>query len=180
MLVDLLPFNDNRGGGKDFETSLTYHRLDPKKTGTYNYLPVGNLVSYVTKERTGKTPLEYAEEKVFPLLGIQEGQYDWYKNLEGVNLGFHGLKLTPDALSKIAMLYLQQGMANENDEVVTKDFVQRSFTAGGPGSYYDGGFGYMAWWLEGDKPAACTYGFGGQRACVNYETNRAIAILSQT
>ena len=114
ILKDVLPFNDNRAGGKDFMDAFTYHTFNSSQIGTYEYLMVGNFISYITLERTGKTPVEYAEETVFPYLGIEEGDYDWYENLEGVSLGFHGLRLTPLALSKIAMLFLQQGMANEN------------------------------------------------------------------
>ena len=187
LLWDLLPFNDNRGGGRDFIDSLTYYTFDPADKGKYQYLMVGNLVSYITLEKTGKTPLEYAEEKVFPLLGITEGMYEWYQNLEGVSTGYHGLRLTPEALSKLPMLYLQQGMANENDEIITADFVDRSFTNNDV--TYTEGFGYHSWWLEGPneakgkeggEPAKCSYGFGGQRACVNYNTGRAFAIMSQT
>lgn len=36
------------------------------------------------------------------------------------------------------------------------------------------------WWLETAYPAVyCTYGFLGQRVCLNYRTNRVIATFSE-
>ena len=35
------------------------------------------------------------------------------------------------------------------------------------------------WWL-GTEPAYCAYGFLGQRLCINYKTNRVLAITSES
>ena len=163
-------------GGKDFNTSLTYHTLDTNDIGSFIYLPVGNLVSYITKEKTGKTPGEYAAEKVFPFLGITADDYDWYSNMDDVELGFHGLNMNTRTLAKLPMLYMQRGLASETDRVLTENWVDRTFTAGDKSPGVDP-FGYFYW--VGIEPVYCTYGFLGQRACFNNETNRAFAIFSE-
>jgi len=174
--VALSRLRGHSAGGKDFSTALTYHTLDTKDIGSFIYLPVGNLVSYITKTRTGKTPGAYAAEKVFPFLGITDEDYDWYMNRDDVELGFHGLNMNTRTLSKLPMLYMQRGLASEADRVLTEDWVDRTFTAGDKSPDVDP-FGYFYW--VGIEPVYCTYGFLGQRACFNNETNRALAIFSE-
>lgn len=65
-------------------------------------------------------PEEYHAEKTFPLLGITPADYEWYKNFDDVNLGFHGLKMNVRTASKMGMLYLQGGMANMDDRIMMK------------------------------------------------------------
>eukprot|EP01083_Nonionella_stella_P069978 186939_1 len=137
----------------------------------------GNLLSYIIQERTGKTPEEYALEKVFPFLGIEENDYEWYRNLDQVQTSFHGLKMTSVALTKLGMLYLQNGMASDDEQIVDPSWIERSFTLGDKTA--SDKFGYIGWWLDA-KPAFVTYGFGGQRLALNPETHRVVAILSDT
>lgn len=165
----------HRAGGPTFNESLFYHPLNTSETGNYLYLPVGNLVSYITREKTGKTPEEYAKEKLFPFLGISE-EDDWYVNLDGVNLGYHGLQMNARAISKISMLYLQNGLASETDRVLDESWINASQTVGDTNAEQP--FGYLMW--LGNEPAYCIYGFGGQRSCYNYETNRVISVFSET
>lgn len=175
--VALSRIRGHTAGGKDFNTSLTYHTLDTSRIGNFNYLPVGNFISYITQTKTGMIPQDYAAEKVFPLLGISEDDYTWYQNTEGVNLGFHGLNMNTRTLSKLPMLYMQRGLASETDRVITDDWIDRTFTAGDTSPDVDP-FGYFYW--VGIEPVYCTYGFLGQRACFNNETNRALAVFSET
>jgi hypothetical protein len=124
---------------------LNYHPLATTRSGHYEYLPAGNLINHITLERSGKTAEEYAMENVFPLLGITSSDYEWYKNFDDSNLGFHGLKMNVRTASKIGMLYLQGGMANENVRIVNSSWVERTFTVGDKNESVQP-FGYM-WWL---------------------------------
>ena len=135
----------------------------------------GNLLGHIIKERVGKVPVEYAKEKVFPFLGITDYDYEWYHNNEDVETSSHGLKMNTVALSKLGMLYLQDGMASNDKQIVDPSWIKRSFTVGDENA--EAKFGYIGWWL-GTEPAYVTYGFGGQRLAVNLETHRAVAILS--
>lgn len=131
-------------------------------------------MSYIIQAKTGKTPEEYATENAFPFLGITPDDYTWYVNRDDVNLGFHGLNVNTRTMSKLPMLYMQRGLASETDRVLTEDWVDRTFTAGDTSPDVDQ-FGYLYW--VGIEPVYCTYGFLGQRACFNNETNRALVVL---
>lgn len=167
-------------GGKDFNASINYHLLNTSNAETFEYLTVGNLASYIILERTGMTPEQYMSAKVFPLLGITEDDYKWDSNADGVSQGFHGLSMTVTAMSKLPMLYLQRGMANENDRIIDEEWIDASFTLGdsNPNNTW-GKFGYITWSLD-TLPVICTGGLGGQRVCLNPENNRVIAILADT
>ena len=144
--TSLIPlFCSNRLGGSDLEDSLTYHVLNTTNIGKYQYVMAGNLLSYVIKERTGQTPEEYAKEKALPFLGITDADYEWYVNQDQVQTSFHGLKMTTVALSKLGMLYLQNGMANDNKQIVDPSWIERSWTVGDETASEK--FGFIGWWL---------------------------------
>ena len=152
--------HSNRLGGSDLQDSLSYHVLNTTKVGDYHYVMAGNLLSYIIKERTGLNPVEYAKEKVFPFLGITEDDYEWYVNPDKVETAFHGLKMTPVALSKLGMLYLQEGMANDETQVVDPSWIERSWTVGDENGYDD--FGFIGWWLGTDPSyVTCKYSHAG-------------------
>ena len=121
---------------------------------------------------------------MFPFLGITNDDYEWYVNPDRVQTSFHGLKMNPVALSKLGMLYLQNGMASNNsDPIVDPSWIKRSFTVGDTNG--TDLFGYIGWWLgtqEKSNPedTYVSYGFGGQRLAINYATQRVVAILSDT
>ena len=105
---------------------MTYFVLNTTLAGKYHYAMAGQLVSYIIQARTGMTPEAYAGEKVFPYLGIEETDYEWYVNPDQVQTAFHGLKMTATAMSKLGMLYAQDGMANEVDEVVDPSWIGKN------------------------------------------------------
>lgn len=181
MLIDTLPISGGYLGGADFFDSLTYHPLFQDQIGSYYYVCAMNLVSYIIKERTGLTPEQYAQDKIFPGLGITEDDYIWDTNTEGVSLGFHGLYLTTTAFSKLGMLYLQGGKSNDDDEegLIRPEWIGNTFTTGDVDSEI--AFGYF-FWIEKDEElfeepvVFCSKGMGGNRMCMNAESNRVIVI----
>jgi len=103
ILIDANPITTRHSAcGYTFSESLFYHPMLENETGIFYYLPVGNLVSYLTLNKTGLTPEEYANKKVFPFLGITQDDYEWYINRDGVNLGFHSLQMTTKKLASQA------------------------------------------------------------------------------
>lgn len=171
---DFLTFNRGRLGGKDFEDSLTYHTLDPELIGTRQYMDAGNIMSYIILERTGLSPKEYARKHVFEPLGIRGRDYTWHKNEDGLSM-FHGLQMTVKAWLKLGMLYLQDGMASPDVEIIGQDWIDRTFTIGDEFSSVP--FGYL-WWIE-DDGVYCSKGLGGQRMCISTEMDRAIVVASE-
>jgi CubicO group peptidase (beta-lactamase class C family) len=175
LTEDMLPIGGGKLGGKDFFDSLTYHSLDPEDMGHYHYILANNIPSYIIQTRTGMTPEQYAVQKVWPHLGISSEDYKWNNNTDGVTLGSHGLYLTTHAYSKLGMLYLQNGMASENERVVEQSWVERSFQVG---DEHARPFGYL-WWIDsvGGNLVFCSKGMGGQRMCFDKEKRRVIAIF---
>lgn len=79
-------------GGNSGLDCLEYHDIIETNINTvWEYAAVGNLLSYVIKGRTGMTPEEYAELKVFPYLGIGDSNVDWELNADDVNTAWHGM-----------------------------------------------------------------------------------------
>ena len=183
-ILAITNYYSNRLGGKDLTDSLGYLVLNTTTIGTYKYVMASNILSYILKERTGLTPEEFAQEKVFPRLGINNDDFEWYVNPDQVQTSFHGLKMNTVALSKLGMLYLQNGRSSNNsDPIVDRSWIERSFTIGD--SNGKDLFGYIGWWLgTQEKPnpenTYVSYGFGGQRLAINFATQRVIAILSDT
>lgn len=176
-MEDILTIEGGKFGGKDFFDSVTYHSLDPKDMGHYHYIYANNILSYIIQTKTGMTPEQYAVQKLWPHLGISSEDHKWDNNTEGITLGCHGLSMTTHAFSKLGMLYLQKGMASENERVVEQSWVESSFQVGDERARP---FGYL-WWIDsvGDNLIFCSKGFQGQRMCFNEEKRRVIVIFGR-
>jgi len=166
-------------GGEDFLDSLNYNVLDPSKTNNeFEYNLVGNVLSYVIKERTRMNPEEFAESQVFPLLGIADEDYLWHSNHDGMSYSWHGIFMTARALAKLGMLYLQRGHANTNDAIVDEDFVLKSTQ----GTDIYPGYGYGLWTAPEEYPERSTRyftgGMGENGVYVDENINRVFALRS--
>ena len=64
--------------------------------GSFNYLCSGSILSYVIFQQTGKTPLAYAREVLFPTLGINDDVV-WTPThgSDGIHESGHGMVLGP-------------------------------------------------------------------------------------
>jgi hypothetical protein len=139
----LFPFDYGLFGGFNFRNSLEYLDFNANGQGDFDYIIASNLLSYVVQARTEMTPEQFAMVEVFPLLGIKPSDCLWYKNLVGVSYAFHGLLMNTNAMAKLGQLYLQGGLAKENERIVSQDWVDESTSEVEPGS----GYGYL-WWVE--------------------------------
>lgn len=172
-------FDNGSLGGTDFIDSLTYHKLDPLRTGNeFEYVYFGNLLSYVIEERTRMTPAEFAQMQVFPLMGIREEDYVWQSNGGGVSYAWHGLFMTVRAMAKLGMLYLQRGRPNANDTIVSESFILDSAR----GTFINASYGYGLWNDEPVYPERPTRyfagGFGDQTIFVDENLDRIMALTS--
>ena len=114
-------------GGEDLAGALNHvGHTGEQNEGKFNYLGFANILGYVVKEATGKTPVEYAQEHIFPFLGMKEGTYEWASNADGVSYTRNGLSLTSTHMAKWAQLYLQNGKASASSEVVSKEWIDTS------------------------------------------------------
>jgi hypothetical protein len=91
------------------------------------------------------TTLEYAQEKLFDPLEIQDVY--WASAPGGITQGNVGLMLTPREMAKFGSLYLQKGMW-QGKQVIPPEWVEASQI---PGYSYQ-------WWANEDGGAAVGYG----------------------
>ena len=163
--------------------------------GSFNYLCSGSILSYVIFQQTGKTPLAYAREVLFPTLGINDDVV-WTPThgSDGIHESGHGMVLGPTDLAKLGQLYLQGGVTggSSSAQLISADFVNASVTnhltspmssddCCSCASYVseDTGYGYMQWLFETPSGRAnCAVGFQGQFICTWPSLDLTIAITS--
>lgn len=99
------------------------------------------LLSGVLEQVTGMSAAEYAEEKLFEPLGVD--QVEWWRDAEGHTLTYCCLDTTSRDFARFGLLYLEGG-AWEGQQVVPEEWVADSLE---PSDALEG-YGYQ-WWLTG-------------------------------
>ena len=107
------------------------------------------LLSGIIQKATGKRAGDYAKEKLFDKLDIEN--VDWWRAKTGETLTYCCVDMSSRDFARFGLLYLQRGMWN-GEQVIPAAWVDASVTSA---STYNG-YGYQ-WWLEGktskDLPA---------------------------
>lgn len=80
---------------------------DPGTVFAYNQ-PCTYTVASIVQKVTGQSLTEYLRPRLFDPLGI--GEVAWLQRPEGRDLGFSGLHATTDAIARLGLLYLQDGV----------------------------------------------------------------------
>lgn len=169
-------------GGASLADSLALPELGEK--GVFSYLSPNNIMSYVIQRRTGMSPREYANLKVFPALGIQDPDVGWWQNANDMEYAYHGLELTAHQMAKFGLLYLQGGQSATDKQLISQEWIVNSTSPqimvqseGLIGSY-----GYLFWLLNGaylgipnTQDFVCALGQGGQDVCIHPGLDRVIA-----
>jgi len=112
-----------------------------------------HLLSAIINKSTGQKTYDFAGEYLFNPLGISQEDCYWQDNSESINFGGYGLYFTPQAMSKVGLLMLNNGMWN-NTQVISENWINDLGTPH-PNQYY----GYLVWI---DKYAYHTAGLLGQ------------------
>jgi CubicO group peptidase (beta-lactamase class C family) len=161
--------------------------------GKFYYNERSHMLSRIILRRTGLTPREYMEQEgIFTKLGINSTDYSWdtFGGVEGTAVG---LKTNPRVHAKLGQLYLQQGLAKVGDQLISKEWIQRSSTnqlAEGDINYLSSpeeldGYGYQGWFvntpgytgvLEGFTVA---FGVFGQIIAYQPSSNTTISIMGK-
>ena len=183
------------GAQDTVEAVLSSPTFADGEVGSFNYLCSGSILSYVIYQQTGKTPLAYAREVLFPTLGINDDVV-WTPThgSDGIQESGHGLVLGPTDLAKLGQLYLQGGVTggSSSAQLISTDFVNASVTnhltspmsnddCCSCASYVseDTGYGYMQWLFETPSGRAnCAIGFQGQFICTWPSLDLTVAITS--
>jgi CubicO group peptidase (beta-lactamase class C family) len=92
--------------------------------GTTYLYSSGNshLLSAILTKLTGRSALDYAREKLFGPLGIEDVQ--WRHDPQGVSTGGYGLYLHPRDMAKIGQLWLRNGVW-EKKQILPASWVAR-------------------------------------------------------
>lgn len=115
-----------------------------------------HLLGAIIQEQTGKTLAEYATEKIFGPLNINN--FVWEQHVDGLNYGAFGLYLTPRDFAKFGQLILNNGIWKGN-ELVDDVWIQQSVLEYVTSE--EGPYGFQ-WWLRPEFNAFSSAGHGGQ------------------
>jgi len=171
FISDLL-FGRPTGGNSPLD-SIEYHDLNVNNVDTFEYVAVGNIFSYILQYLTNKTPQEFADDRVFPYLGINPAiDVVWEETNDGVGLAWHGLNMNTHSMAKLGQLHLQNGFVNGETQIIKDDWVERA-TAGTEASAE---YGYSWWNIE---VAHCAIGLGGQYICFDPSGSNRVFVLLQ-
>ncbi|GAB5552540.1 MAG: hypothetical protein Sapg2KO_21310 [Saprospiraceae bacterium] len=129
------------------------------------------LLSHIIKQVANENIEEYGGRVLFQKLGISD--YYWKKTPTGLSDTEGGLYLKAGDLAKIGLLYLQDGIWNE-ERILPDDWVENALGKQVTDIYQDGGkegYGYQ-WWITGDEPPlAVGLGYGNQILVIVPEEN---------
>jgi CubicO group peptidase (beta-lactamase class C family) len=118
---------------------------------------VSYLLSAILTQRTDMDALSFAEEHLFRPLGIR--YVDWWASPQGISMGWSGIRMKPEDLAKIGLLYLNHGKW-EDKEILSSDWAESATTQQIRAGTLSSRYGYH-WWIDSDGHAAML-GFGGQ------------------
>ncbi|MGE6226635.1 serine hydrolase domain-containing protein [Paenibacillus chitinolyticus] len=159
--------------------------------GTFKYSTAGaHLLSAIITRSTGKSAREFANERLFNLIGMKEipdyemksfGFEDlfgekvrgWVQDPKRNSTGGWGLTLSPRDMARFGLLYLNGGVWNHR-QIISKAWVNESTAMNG------NNYGYL-WWLR-EKDGVYAYsalGDGGNVICCIPEKDLVIAIASE-
>lgn len=159
--------------------------------GAFKYSTAGaHLLSAIITRSTGKSALEFANERLFKPIGMKEipdyemkafGFEDlfgknvkgWVKDPNGNSTGGWGLTLSPCDMARFGFLYLNRGIW-DNNQIISKTWIDESVVMN-PNKY-----GYL-WWLSEEDGvfAYLALGDGGNVICCIPEKDLVIAITSE-
>lgn len=122
---------------------------EPGTTFNYN-TGLTHLLSAIITEASGMSTLEFAEKYLFEPLGIEHIQWD--TDREGYYIGGSELFLTPRAMTKFGVMYLNGG-EYMGRQIIPEEWVIESTTTQVEGSSFGAEikYGYL-WWLDIENP----------------------------
>ena len=168
------------------------------QTGEFRYTPmVGpDILSGILVKVTGQSVIEFARENLFSHLGItvdgnisfnsKEELLEFYKannisawaiNNAEVNTGGWGLTLTPNDMTKIGQLYLNDGKWNGN-QIASENWIKESTKIHSFGEKLNQAYGFL-WWIINDKERSyAAMGDGGNIIYINTKKKLVVSIAS--
>ena len=135
-----------------------------------------HLNSHILYYATEQTPIEFAQENLFPYLGIENPS--WLSGYNGINDGSASLELTLREMVKLGQLYIQDGYSGDQ-MILSSEFIEEATTFQiDAGSGF--GYGYLWWLPPSNEEVYMAIGYGGQLIVVIPERNLVIGTHSYT
>lgn len=144
-----------------------------------------HLLSAIIEKASGMSTRTFADEYLFEPLGIRNVRWDQDRN--GYFIGGSELFLTPRAMTKFGVLYLNDGVY-EGQQIVPAAWVRESTATQTEGSFHGASvdYGYL-WWLDignplftylEDERAYLAMGVHGQRILVLPDQDTVVVVTA--
>ena len=133
-----------------------------------------HLLSAIIQETTGMSTRDFAEEYLFDPLNMTIG--GWGVDIQGIHIGGTLLYVTPRAMAKLGLLYLNNGTW-DGQEIIPEEYVTQSIYPHTGALYLDPDYGYQ-WWIDSDAGQYSARGSEGQYIHVLPEYNVVISITA--
>jgi CubicO group peptidase (beta-lactamase class C family) len=131
-----------------------------------------HLLSGIIQETTGMSANDYAVEHLFGPLGISD--FDWSSSPQGISVGYSELRMRPQDMAKIGVLYLNEGRW-DGEQIVPSEWVVSS-TSQFISATLEDGYGYQ-WWVD-DSGMYLALGYRGQFIYVIPEKEMVVVFTS--
>ena len=150
------------------------HPMNAKPGKLFQYDSIDTyLLSAIVQKATGKTLLDYLNEKLFRPLNIYNVK--WELSPEGICTGGWGLYIQAESLAKFGQLLLQRGRWHGH-QLIPANWVDDMMTLHAKNSKGEG-YGYQMWMCDYPK-AACANGVYGQYIVV-VPTQDVVVVINQ-
>ena len=168
------------GSFDDFAASLN---KDPKhEQGTFmHYVSIDtHVIGMVLRAATGKTIMEYFQEKLWNKLGTEEDAF-YITDTTGEPMVLGGLNMLSRDYARMGMLYRDAGLYN-GEQIVPAKWIEDSITPDAPHlmpgkretAHTNFGYGYQWWLPENPDQEFLAIGIYGQYIFIDRKTNTVI------
>lgn len=147
--------------------------FDPGEHWVYT-TGASHVLSAIIQAATGMTTYEFAKQYLFDPLNMTVGS--WGMDNQGINNGGTLLYVTPRSMAKLGLLYLNNGIWNDN-EIMTEEYVAQSFAPHANATLLSTNYGYQ-WWVNPEEGVCSAIGSQGQYIHVIRKYNVVVAITA--
>lgn len=131
------------------------------------------LLSAALHRKTGQTAEEYARQRLFGPIGIQEIR--WPQNPQGISIGWGELRMHPLDLARVGLLFLREGQW-DSEQVVPKSWVARATKRHVAAGTLREHYGYQ-WWVD-HSGVYMALGYAGQYLIVDPDMDLVVVFTS--
>ncbi|WP_155897458.1 serine hydrolase domain-containing protein [Aureimonas ureilytica] len=135
-----------------------------------------HLLSAILTKATGRSTLQLSRDWLGPA-GVRVS--DWERDPQGLYLGGNQMAMTPRSLLAFGELYRRGGTAADGTRVLSKSWIDQSWTPRTTSRFHDGRYGY-GWFIDrfAGHEGFYGWGYGGQMIYVIPDLALTVAITS--